>query len=147
MNHLSDSQKRLIFNSIIKSQFNCCHLIWMFCSRTPNNMINKIHERALRLILNDHTSNFDRLLQNNNDTWNHHRNIQALMVEIYEIKNNLNHPTMDFMLERRNNKCNLRSFQKFAMKRKRNNCKNGSWNFKLQISTIIVNFAWKRKTN
>ena len=89
-------------------------------------MINKIHERALRLILSDHTSNFDTLLQNNNDTCNDHRNIQTLMVEIYEIKNNLNYPTMDFMLERRNNKCNLRSFQKFVMKRKRSNCKNGS---------------------
>ena len=50
----------------------------MFCSRTSNNMINKIHERALRLILNDHTSDFDTLLlQNNNDTCNHHRNIQT----------------------------------------------------------------------
>ena len=27
LNHLSDSQKRLIFNSIIKSQFNYCPLI------------------------------------------------------------------------------------------------------------------------
>ena len=34
LNHLSDSQKRLIFNSIIKSQFNYCPLKWMFCSRT-----------------------------------------------------------------------------------------------------------------
>ena len=49
LNHLSDSQKRLIFNSLIKSQFNYCPLMWMFCSRTSNNMINKIHER---LILN-----------------------------------------------------------------------------------------------
>ena len=31
----------------------------MFGSRTSNNMINKIHEQALRLILNDHTSDFD----------------------------------------------------------------------------------------
>ena len=56
LNHLSDSQKRLIFNSIIKSKFNDCPLIWMFCFRTSINMINKIHERPLRLILNDHTS-------------------------------------------------------------------------------------------
>ena len=48
----------------------------MFCSRTSNNMINKIHERALRLIINDHTSDFDTLLQNNNDTCNHPRNIK-----------------------------------------------------------------------
>ena len=31
-------------------------------------MFNKIHERVLRLILNHHTSDFDTLLQNNNDT-------------------------------------------------------------------------------
>ena len=91
----------------------------MLCSRTWNNMINKIHERTLRLILNDHTSNTDTLLQNNNDTCNHHRNIQTLMAEIYKIKNNLNPPVMDFIFERRNNTYNLRNFQEFAMKRKR----------------------------
>ena len=52
----------------------------MFCSKTLNNMINKIHERALRLILNDHRSDFDTLLQNNNDICNHHKNMQILMV-------------------------------------------------------------------
>ena len=82
-------------------------------------MINKIHERTLRLILNDHTSNTDTLLQNNNDTCNHHRNIQTLMAEIYKIKNNLNPPVMDFIFEMRNNTYNLRNFQEFAMKRKR----------------------------
>ena len=47
----------------------------MVFSRTSSNMINKIHEQALRLILNDHTRNFNTLSQNNNDTCNHHRNI------------------------------------------------------------------------
>ena len=42
-NHLNDSQKRLIFNSVVKSQFSYCPLVWMFCSRTSNNMINKVH--------------------------------------------------------------------------------------------------------
>ena len=66
-------------------------------------MINKIHEQALQLILNDHTSDFDILLQNNNVTSNHHRNIQTLMIEIYKTKNNLNPPIMDNMFQRRNN--------------------------------------------
>ena len=65
LNHLNDSQKRLIFSSIIKSQFSYCPFIWMFSSGTSNNMINKSHEPALRLILNDHTSDFDGQLQNN----------------------------------------------------------------------------------
>ena len=115
LNHLSDSQKR----SIPNSQFNYCPLIWMFCSRTSNDMINKIHEQALRLIVNDHTSDFDTLLQINSDTCNHHRNIQTLMIEIYKLKNNLNPPIMDFMFERRDNMYNLMNFQEFGTKRKR----------------------------
>ena len=83
----------------------------MFFSRTSNNMINKIHEWALRLILNDHTSDFDTLLQNNNDICNHHRNIQNKI-----IKNNLNPPVIDFMFEKRNTRYNLRNFQEFATK-------------------------------
>ena len=74
-NHLNDSQKRLILNSIVKSQFSYCPLVWMFCSRTSNNMINKVYERALRVLLNDHESDSETLLQNNNDACNHHRNI------------------------------------------------------------------------
>ena len=110
LNHLSDSHKRLNFNSIIKLQFNYCPLTWMFCSRALNNIINKIHERALRLILKHHTSDSNTLLQNSNDTCNHHRNMQTLMAEIYKLKNNLNPPIMYFMFERRSNTYNLRNF-------------------------------------
>ena len=64
----------------------------MFCSRTSSNMINKIHEWALRLILNDQTGDFDTLLQNNYDICNQQRNIQTLMVEICKKTNNMNPP-------------------------------------------------------
>ena len=73
----------------------------------------------MRLILNDHTNDFDTLFQNNNETCNHHRNIQTLMIEIFKMKNNLNPPIMGFRFERRNNPYNLRNFQEFTTKRKR----------------------------
>ena len=41
------------------------------------------------------------------------------MTEIYKMKNNLNPPIMDNMLERRNSTYNLTNFQEFATKRKR----------------------------
>ena len=66
-NNLNDSQKSLVFNSIVKSQFVYCLLVWMFSSRTLNNMINEVHERALRAVLNDHMSNLKTLLQKNHD--------------------------------------------------------------------------------
>ena len=40
-NYLNDSVKKLIYNAIIKFQFSYCPLVWMFCSRQTNNMINK----------------------------------------------------------------------------------------------------------
>ena len=36
----------------------------MFCSRTSNNMINEVHERVLRVLLNDHESDFEKFQSN-----------------------------------------------------------------------------------
>ena len=95
-------KKKLIVNAIIKCQFSYCLLVWMFCSRQTNNMINKLHERVLRLVLNDHVSDFEALLRKSNDISCHHRNIQMLMIELYRIKNEPAPPIMDSTLNRRN---------------------------------------------
>ena len=52
-NFMNITQKQFLFNSFIKSQFNYCPLIWMFCTRTLNSKINSIHERALRITYNN----------------------------------------------------------------------------------------------
>ena len=46
-NYLTSDQRNLLLNSVIKSQFTYCPLIWMFTSRYLNNALNNIHERAL----------------------------------------------------------------------------------------------------
>ena len=86
-NHLNDSQKTLLFNTVVKSQFNYCPLVWMFCSRTSNSMIDRVHKRALRVILGDNLSDFESLLQNNRDIHSHHKNIQSLMDSMFERRN------------------------------------------------------------
>ena len=48
--YLSHDKLKIIMTTFIKSQFNYCSLIWMFHNRTLNNKINKLHERALRLV-------------------------------------------------------------------------------------------------
>ena len=58
----------------------------MLCSRTSNKMINKIHERALRAVLNDYTSDFKTLLQRSNGSCIHHKNNQTLLIEIFKTK-------------------------------------------------------------
>ena len=52
-NYLTDAQKVLLVNSVIKLPFIYCPLLWMFCSRSLNSLLNLIHERTLRLIYND----------------------------------------------------------------------------------------------
>ena len=46
---LNMKQTKIFYKSMIKSQFNYCPLVWMFCSRQSNNLINKIHEWSLRI--------------------------------------------------------------------------------------------------
>ena len=83
---------------------------------------NKLHGRSLRIILNDDSSDFNILLENNNDICNHHRNIQALLTEVFKIQNELALTIMESILNKRfntYNTCNLRNFQEFATERKK----------------------------
>ena len=62
-NFMSFNKCRTLVKAFIESQFNYRPLIWMFHSRTMNKKINRIHERALRLVYSDHVSSFDELLK------------------------------------------------------------------------------------
>ena len=85
--YLSMEQKKLLYMSFIEAQFKYCPLTWMFCSRSCNNKINKLHERALRLVYDDYESSFDVLLNKNKSFSIHHQNIQKLMIEVYKSLN------------------------------------------------------------
>ena len=69
----------------------------MFHNRTLNNRINKIHERALRLVYNDEESSFENLLLKDNSFTIHERNIQTLAIELYKVVNHLSPKIMDFI--------------------------------------------------
>ena len=60
-NYLTSDQRKLLLNSVIKSQFIYCPLICMFTSHYLNNALNNIYERALRLIYNDHEKSFNSI--------------------------------------------------------------------------------------
>ena len=72
--NLNMKQKKLLYKSIIKSQFNYCPLVWIFCSRQSNNLINKTHEPSLRI-------------SNKDQKTSHLRNLQVIITDIYKIVN------------------------------------------------------------
>ena len=78
-----------VMKTFIKSQFNYCPLISMLHSRTINNKINRLHERALRIVHSDFKSSFEGLLVKGNSFSIHERNIQSLAIEIYKFLDGL----------------------------------------------------------
>ena len=60
------SQRKLIANALLMSQFSYFPLIWMFHNRAMEHKIIRIHERTLRLIYpNQHQLAFKELLEKN----------------------------------------------------------------------------------
>ena len=42
--------------AFIASEFGYCPLVWMFHSRKLNSRVNKLYERALRIVYQDYAS-------------------------------------------------------------------------------------------
>ena len=56
----------------------------MFCRKTQNKEIDRVHRRALIILLDDYTSSFDELLQKIGDTRVRVKTLRNLMIEIYK---------------------------------------------------------------
>ena len=87
--YINQDKLKIIMKTLIQSQFNCCSLTWMFHSRILNNKINKLHERALRLVYKNENLTFQDLLKLDNSVTVHQKNLQKLATEMYKVKNNL----------------------------------------------------------
>ena len=109
ISHYIDLNKRRnLMKGFITSQFSYCPLIWMFHSRSLNNKINRIHERALRLVYQNNLS-FSELLDLGTSVTVHQKNFQVIVTEIYEVKNGIAPDITNDIFERQNPSYNLRS--------------------------------------
>ena len=88
-NYMNKKKRRILMNAFIKSQFSYCPLVSMSHNKTMNNRINKIHEKALRLVYKDETNlSLDDLLKKDK-SGSIQRNLQILAIEIYKVRNDL----------------------------------------------------------
>ena len=106
--YLTSDQRNLLLNYVIKSQFIYCTLIRVFTSRYLNDVLNTIHEQALQLIYSDHEKLFNSILTENNLKTIHQKNLE------YQFQNGLPLPIMNYIFFSRQNKYNLRRFQKLS---------------------------------
>ena len=82
--YMSFNKNRLVVNAFYMIQFNYYISIWKYHNSTYNNEINRLHERWLRLIYNDKRSSFEDLLGKDNSVSIHHKNLQALAIEMFK---------------------------------------------------------------
>ena len=87
--YMSEEKLKLLMKTFIDSQFNYCPLIWMFHSRKMHHRINKLHERALRVVYKDDNLTFEQLLEKDEAVTIHERNLQRLAILMYKVKHGL----------------------------------------------------------
>ena len=82
-------------------------------NKSINKKINNLHERALRLIYCDHSSDFQELLQRDNSVTIHQKNIQALAIMMYKVVSNIAPSIVSELFSYSNVNYNLRSGSQF----------------------------------
>ena len=85
-----------------------CPIIWMFCRKSANVVINKAHKKALRVVYNKPQHTLDELLKLNKGSTIHAKNLRTLMCEIYKC---LHEQNPEFMWELIKKKDNIRGLR------------------------------------
>ena len=84
MHHIQNGSKQaLAIMSLLLSNslFQFCPIVWMLHSRRTSNKINRLQERALRIVYDDDVSTFDQVLAMGKSFCIRHQNIQRLLIE------------------------------------------------------------------
>ena len=113
--YLCFEKRKLIMRTFIESQFNYCPLVWMFHNRTLNNKINRLHERALRIVYRNNELSFQELLDKDNSVTVHHRNLRKLAIEMYKVKHILSPLPMRELFVEHINTHDLRNKRSWAL--------------------------------
>ena len=85
--HLNRLGKLTIYHSFILSNFNFCPLVWHFCGEVNTKKLEKIQERALRFIYDDHQSTYNALLIKCKMPSLKIRRLQTMAAEVFKILN------------------------------------------------------------
>ena len=98
------TEKEVLVQSFVYSNFNYCPLVWYFSSSKSLQKIERIQERALRFLYNDHKSSYDDLLFRSKKCTMQLARQRTLCIEIFKTIKNLNPPFMNNIFSLRTSK-------------------------------------------
>ena len=66
-----------------------CHLVWHFCTASDSRKLERLQERALRLVYNTITESYDTLLKRAKLTTLQNRRLQDILILMFKVKTKL----------------------------------------------------------
>ena len=72
----------LLMSSYITSQFNYCRLVWVIHHKKLKKKINKIQERALRIVYSDHKASFSEFLKRHKSVTRHKKKLAIFTINL-----------------------------------------------------------------
>ena len=88
--YMGFKKKEELINSFVLSNFNYCPFVSHFCSSKSSRKNDKIQERALRILYNDSTSDYNQLLNKSSKASMEVKCLRNLVLEIFKTLNHLN---------------------------------------------------------
>ena len=88
--YLSVDSKKHIFRSFIMSNFTYCSVVWHFCGLVNNSKLEKIQERALKIVFNEYDSNYDALLDKMGTYTMLQSRLRNIIIEVFKSLNDIN---------------------------------------------------------
>ena len=73
-----------VYKSFIQSNFSYCPVAWLFCGRRNSNSLEKLQERALRIVFGDFSSSYEFLCERANTLPLSFYRLRFLGIEMYK---------------------------------------------------------------
>ena len=100
--HFDFETKKHLTVTFVLSQFNYCPLVWHFCGNGNIHKMEKIHERALRFVFDDYTSEYKDLFSRNGISTLYLKRVRIMAQEVYKAINNQSPKYTKELLKERN---------------------------------------------
>ena len=116
---LSTTSRMIIYNSFINSNLNYCPLVWHFCGKKNGDKIEKIQERALRMIYRNYDSLYPELLREARTYTMTDKRLRSMLLHIFKSLKGMNAKCLNDMFSIKQNKYSMRQAVKLVQPRRK----------------------------
>ena len=90
------------------SNFDYCPIVWHFCGKVNNGKLEKIQERALRILYRDYISDYDSLISKSRTEKILTTRLKKILIEVFKTLKKTNPPYLHSLFTRNETEYDLR---------------------------------------